>query len=105
MRSIQALGITLLALAVLWLVVDQVPMFQVGPGYNGPTISQDIGQGVKLLLGGSPQGVTIGGAQLFLLGLIGSTGIVGIILLGCGGIVCLSQSFLRGLISRSQALN
>jgi len=80
-------------------------MFQVGPGYRGPTISQDIGQGVKLLLGGSPQGVTIGGAQVFLLGLVASTGLLGIILLACGGVVCLSQSFLRGLISRSQALN
>ena len=78
-------------------------MFEIGPGYKGPTISQNIGEGVTLLLGGSSQGTTVGGVQVFLLGLIGSAGFVGIILLACGGIGCVFQSFLRNRLYRSQS--
>ena len=105
LRPIQALGITLVALAALWFVSDQIYMFEIGPGYKGPTISQDINQGVRLLLGGSPQGMTIGGFQLSVVGLVGIAGFPGTIVLAFGGIACIFQRLVRDRLHHSRTHN
>ncbi len=100
LKTIQFVGIAFLALAALWYISANIYTFQMITGYHGPTIAQYIGNGIGLLIGGSPQGMTVVGGQFFLTGLIFSTGIVGIIILSLLGITLTVQGSLRARLSR-----
>jgi len=77
LKITQVLGISLLALAVLSYVLANLYTFQMVTGYHGPTIAEYIGNGIGLLIGGSPQGMTVVGGQFFIAGLVVSSGLVG----------------------------
>ena len=100
LRISQVIGITLLALATLWYVLANLYTFEMVTGYRGPTIAEYIGHGMGLLIGGSPQGMTVVGGQFFIAGLVVGTGLVGTIILALLGITFIFQGFLRDRLYR-----
>ena len=100
LKITQVLGISLLALAVLSYVLANLYTFQMVTGYHGPTIAEYIGNGIGLLIGGSPQGMTVVGGQFFIAGIVVSSGLVGTIILALFGITFIFQSFLRDRLYR-----
>jgi len=100
LRITQVVGRILLALAALWYISANTYTFQMITGYRGPTIAEYIGNGIGLLIGGSPQGVTVVGGQFFMAGLVASTGFVGIIILAVLGVAFTFQGVLRTRLYR-----
>ena len=100
LRITKVVGIILLALAALWYLSDNIYTFEMGTGYHGPTIAEYIGNGIGLLIGGSPQGMTVIGGQFFISGLAIGTGLVGIVILAIVGITLTFQGFLRARFYR-----
>ncbi|MFQ5998547.1 MAG: hypothetical protein ACE5KO_04500 [Candidatus Bathyarchaeia archaeon] len=105
MKPLMGLGVIFLVLAGFWFVSSQVYMFELGPAYTGPSVSQNLGERIMLIFGSSGQGMTVNGLQIFLLGIVGSAGLGGTVVLACGGVACVLGSALRDRPKQSYESN